>query len=337
MKLVTYRLARTGRPSEIAFGAVRGTEVVRFTSALDHDIRGLESVEAYLAGLPGTFDRAAAIVGDPSLPALPLTEVQLLAPVPNPAGLLDCGLSPKHLRASTRTLLRRSLPSGLGRPLGAILGRVASRSRTVRFYKGNHHSISGPGDTITWPDYTAYLDIEPELAIVTASEQQQHSDWVEPAGYVIYNDASARDVQLGEMLFTGPSTSKDFDTGNGIGPYLVTPDEIPDPLDLAVTVTFNDRPDWTGTTNDYLLHPAQLLAHILRRRSLPAGTLIGMGAIPGCCGLDRDEWLEPGEEYTIAIDNLGSLTQRFGTPTTLPLTGWGTRVSAGGRGTQGFS
>ncbi|WP_193510149.1 fumarylacetoacetate hydrolase family protein [Cryobacterium sp. BB736] len=325
MKLVSFRLTEADR-AEIAFGAVRGAEVVRFTSAAGHDVRGLDSMDSYLAGLPDTFDRAAAIVADPAQPALRLNDVQLLAPLPQPAALLDCGLSPKHLRASTRTLLRRSLPFGVGRPVGALLGRAAARSKTLRFYKGNHYSISGTGDTIDWPDFTAYLDIEPELAIVTGAEPQQHSAWVEPAGYLIYNDASARDVQLGEMLFTGPASSKDFDTGNGIGPYLVTPDEVPNPLDLAVTVTFDGRSAWTGTTSDYSLHPARMLAHILRRRSLPAGTVVGMGTIPGCCGLDRDEWLEPGEAFTINIDGLGSLAQRFGTPATMPTTGWGRRA-----------
>lgn len=67
-------------------------------------------------------------------------------------------------------------------PLGWILGRAASRSTKIRFYKGNHHSISGYGDEIVWPDFTAYLDIEPELALVTGAESQRHADRVQPAG-----------------------------------------------------------------------------------------------------------------------------------------------------------
>lgn len=305
---------------------MRGDEIIPFSTS-EHDNSGLESAASYAAGFPENFARAAAIVGDPSQPSLPLSEVQVRAAIPRPAALLDCGLSPKHLRASSRTLLRRSMPWALGGVCGAIVGGMASRSSTVRHYKGNHHSISGPEDTIIWPDFTAYLDIEPELAMVTGSEAQRRSDWVEPAGYVIYNDATARDVQLGDMLFTGPASSKDFDTGNGIGPYLVTPDEVPDPLGLTVTVTFADRPAWTGSTSEYILHPAELLARILRRRSLPAGTLIGMGTVPGCCGLDRDEWLEPGEAFTITFDGLGGLSQRFSTPSTMPSSRWAPRPS----------
>lgn len=322
MRLVTYWLRNSEVTDAPLFGAVRNQEVIRLCDASRHMTEGLESIEAYLAGLPGTFDRASAITADPSISGVPLDDVHLLPVLPRPTAILDCGLSPSHLRASTRTLLRHSLPAIIGRPLGRILGRAASRSTKIRFYKGNHHSISGHGDEITWPDFTAYLDIEPELALVTGPEPQRHTARVQPAGYLIYNDASARDVQLGEMLFTGPASSKDFDTGNGIGPYLVTPDELRNPLAIDVQVDFETRPAWRGSTSDYTHHPEELLAHILQRRSLPAGTIIGMGTIPGCCGLDRDEWLDPGEAFTIRFDGIGDLQQRFGTPARLPQTGW---------------
>lgn len=325
MKLITYMPADAAVSDRPLFGAVRDDEVIRFSTAVGHDAQGLEAIDSYLAGLPATFERAFAIVADPAVLGTPLADVQLLPALQHPVALLDCGLSPTHLRASTRTLLRRSLPALIGGPLGRILGRAASKSTRIRFYKGNHHSISGPGDEIAWPDFTAYLDIEPELALVTGPEPQRRTDRAQPAGYVIYNDASARDIQLGEMLFTGPASSKDFDTGNGIGPYLVTPDELSDPLSINVRVDFSNRPAWHGSTDDYTRHPEELLAHILQRRSLPAGTLIGMGTIPGCCGLDRDEWLEPGETFTIHFDGMGDLAQRLGRPIAMPHTGWNAR------------
>ncbi|OAV62970.1 fumarylacetoacetate hydrolase family protein [Enteractinococcus helveticum] len=327
MKLVTYRPHDAEVIDAPLFGAVRDQEIIHFGSTRGHDTEGLDSIKTYLSGLPGTFERAAAIVADPTVSGVPLTGVRLLPVLPEPAAILDSGLSPTHLRASSRTLLRHSLPTLIGRPLGRILGRAASRSTTVRFYKGNHHSISGHGDEIAWPDFTAYLDIEPELALVTGPETQRHTDRVQPAGYLIYNDASARDVQLGEMLFTGPASSKDFDTGNGIGPYLVTPDEVSNPLAIDVQVEFDTRPAWRGSTSDYTHHPEELLAHVLRRRSLPAGTIIGMGTIPGCCGLDRDEWLNPGEAFTIRFEGIGELQQSFGTPTAMPRTNWPRRDS----------
>lgn len=330
MKLVTFR---HGADGALLLGALRGEAVVALSGAEGHDTRGydtrgLDSMAAYLEGLPVTGQRAAAILADSSQVEIPMHEVHLGPAVPAPTALLDCGLSPRHLRLSSRTLLRHSLPVGIGRPLGMVLGTVAARSRRLSFYKGNHHSISGPGDEITWPDYTAYLDIEPELAIVTGREPQRRTDRIRPAGYLIYNDASARDVQFPEMLLTGPATSKDFDTGNGIGPLLVTPEDLPDPLTLGVTVGFEDRPSWHGTTADYRIHPEELLARLVAQRSFRAGTIIGMGTIPGCCGLDLDQWLEPGEGFTITIERLGSLTQRFGRPKGMPRSRWGSRTGS---------
>lgn len=328
MKLATYRTARGG---SVRFGVLREDRLHAFTD-LDPDAAegGLASVHDYLAGLPATFDRAHALSQDaPAAEGVRAADVRLLPAVPRPTALLDCALSPRHLRASTATLLRHSLPWGLGHLAGRVAGAVLGRPRSdVRFYKGNHHTISGDHDTIVWPDYTQYLDIEPELALVTG-HLPQHSDPTRIerglAGYLIYNDASARDVQLAEMVFTGPTSSKDFDTGNGFGPYLVTPDEVPDPLDLAVTVDSTGRPPWRGAT-DYTHHPHDVLAHLTARRSLPAGTVIGMGTIPGCCGLDRDEWLEPGDQITITIEGLGALHQSLGRPTTMPTTPWTARL-----------
>ena len=94
------------------------------------------------------------------------------------------------------------------------------------YYKCNHNAVIGDNDTIHWPAYSSYLDIEPELAIVTGNE-------VMPiAGYTIFNDSSARDVQFWEMVGTGPARSKDFGHSKGLGPFIVTPDEIGDPLAL---------------------------------------------------------------------------------------------------------
>ncbi|GAB3493313.1 fumarylacetoacetate hydrolase family protein [Amycolatopsis cihanbeyliensis] len=319
MKLATFLTAA----GVTRFGAVRDDRVVAFTD-LAPRARGLGSVEKYLAGLPATFQRALDLLeAHPGARGTPVSQVRFLPAVPRPAALLDCALSPRHLRSSTEVLLRHALPWRLGRLLGPVAGSLVGRPRTgVRYYKGNHHSIIGDQDTIAWPDYTAYLDIEPELALVTGAAQ-------ELAGYLIYNDASARDVQLPEMFFTGPTSSKDFDDGNGLGPFLVTPDEVPEPLGLATTVDFPGRPTWRGSTAEYTHHPTEVLTQIAARRTLPAGTVIGMGTVPGCCGLDRDEWLTPGEQVTIRIDRLGTLRQYVGTPAGTPSTRWSPRTSLG--------
>jgi len=124
------------------------------------------------------------------------------------------------------------------------------------YYKGNHHAVIGDNDTISWPSYTSYLDIEPELAVVTVTGNMPI------AGYTIFNDSSARDVQFPEMIGLGPARSKDFDRSKGLGPFLVTPDEIEDPLGLDVKVTIGRRYEWRGSTKEYSATPEKMLDYL---------------------------------------------------------------------------
>lgn len=329
MKLVSYEKD----PGRRGFGAVLNGHVVDFSElarALGVAAPGLESMESYLAGLPESEQGASHLLRNASETSVwikrPLWSAKLLAPLPRPAALLDCALTPEHLANSTAMLLRRSLPPPIGRMAAWLTGRLIERSsRRVRYYKCNHNAVIGPGDTLAWPSYTAYLDIEPELAVITgeipvgASRQEVAS---RIAGYLIFNDGSARDVQLSEMLFTGPASAKDFDSSKGLGPYLVTPDEVGDPMALAVSIRVGVRPAWNGTTAQYVVPPIEAVHAIAARQSLAAGTTIGLGRIPGCCGLDRDEWIHPGERIAISIEKLGTLEHTVGVPTTIPNTRW---------------
>ena len=92
------------------------------------------------------------------------------------------------------------------------------------------NTIVGDGVIVPWPAYTSRLDIEPELPVVYGNPQQP------VAGYSIFNDVSARDVQAPEFV-GGFCLTKDMAKGNQLGPYLVTADEVGDPYQLGVTVT----------------------------------------------------------------------------------------------------
>lgn len=333
MKLVSYEKA----PGQTGFGAVVEGVIVDFTDlavVLGRTPPRWSSLDEYVHGLPASQAEARKLLekAGPNLVDMgqPLGSVRLLAPLLRPAALLDCALTPRHLANSTATLLRRSLPFGLGH-VAALFARLAmSRPpRTVRYYKGNHNAVIGDGDTMGWPAYTAYTDIEPELAVITGAipvgaTREQVSQQI--AGYLIFNDGSARDVQLPEMFFTGPATCKDFDASKGLGPYLVTCEEIADPLALAVTVQIGDRAPWRGSTAEYALHPLDAVTAIAARQSLRPGTVIGFGTIPDCCGLDRDEWIRPGETIAITIEGLGTLKQIVGMPTAPLPTHWRRRA-----------
>lgn len=278
MKLVRFR-EREGR---VGFGALEG-EVVR----------ELPSFEAWLSR-PDVE----------TIGSVRLDDVQLLPPVV-PVAMLDFGLTPRHLRQSARTLLRHEL--GLfGRMLSPLVGLVlsrASRGATMPYYKCNHLAVIGTGDELGWPSYAWYLDIEPELAFVTGVDGAI-------AGYVIFNDGSARDVQLAEMIGTGPARCKDFARSKGLGPWLVTPDEL-DPLALAVEVRANGKVKYRGHTSEYARRPEEVAAYLAEVCPLPPGVVVGMGTVPDCTGLDHDDWLRPGDVVEIEIEKLGILVQRI--------------------------
>jgi len=136
------------------------------------------------------------------------------------------------------------------------------------------------------------------------------------AGYTIFNDASARDVQFPEMIGTGPARSKDFFRGNGLGPFLVTPDEVGDPLNLEVDVNISDRFLWKGHTSEYSVQPTDVVAYLETVFDLQPGMVVGMGTIPDCTGLDNDLWLLPGDTVRITFEKLGTLHQKV--PSRIP-------------------
>jgi len=173
-----------------------------------------QDMQSYLENLPGS-ELFARILHDytfkhfrefdPSDVYYP-EEIQILPPL-RPKAIFDFGLSPRHLKNSAMTLLRHEFSSFLSGILGPFIKKKLDRKSTsgiLPYYKGNHLEIMGDGDYTEWPEYTSYLDIEPELGILTGTREQPI------AGYVIFNDMSARDIQFPEMIGTGPARCKDF-------------------------------------------------------------------------------------------------------------------------------
>jgi len=306
VKLLTFE--KEGRTD---FGAVLGNRVVAFDQLCEGEesVRLLASVERYLEHLPRSFEHARELLARESssrVMGTPLEEVRILPPIPRPAALLDFGLTPRHLVQSARTLLEHEFGPVVGRFVHLVMKRRierASKPDAPLYYKGNHLAVIGHGDRMGWPAYTSYLDIEPELAVVVGAAD------CKIAGYTIFNDASARDVQFPEMMGSGPARSKDFSNSNGLGPYLVTPDEIPDPLDLAVSVKIGDRYTWSGHTSEYSAHPLEVLESYEEVFPPRPGTIVGLGTVPGCTGLDNDLWILPGERIEIRMEGLGTLCQ----------------------------
>jgi hypothetical protein len=330
MKLLNFQVVSGGAT---LFGVVIGDYAVSFETLR----RKAEKVRAeftdvlsYLENLPLSEDAARELLkyGEANISSLnagekiPFEKARILAPIASPRALIDFGLTPRHLGNSAATLIKHEFGTIVGLIISPFIKKRMRTSTTGKmlYYKCNHNAVIGDNDTIHWPAYSSYLDIEPELAIITGNEARPI------AGYTIFNDSSARDVQLWEMIGTGPARSKDFGHSKGLGPFIVTPDELGDPLALNVKVKIGERYEWKGNTSEYSARPEKVLEYLKTIFTPLPGMVIGMGTIPDCTGLDNDLWINPGEKIEITFDKLGTLRQNMPeNPGKIEPSRWGNR------------
>jgi 2-keto-4-pentenoate hydratase/2-oxohepta-3-ene-1,7-dioic acid hydratase in catechol pathway len=284
----------------------------------------LADSRSYLANLPGSEWAAKEMLawGELHLAELsagerfPLDFVHLLEPV-EVAALFDFGLTPRHLKNSAATIMKYEEDNPQTAPLlkafaKAIIGPKAKlpagQPEPLSYYKGNMNTVVGDGETVPWPRYTSRLDIEPELAVVYGNQNQP------VAGFCIFNDISARDVQAPEFI-GGFCLTKDMAKGNQLGPCLVTPDEVGDPYQLKVTVLVDGRVRYQGSTSEISHKAEEVFAWLESIAPLKPGSVMGFGTIPDCTGLDHDDFIDPGAEIQITFERLGTLRCRFAEPT----------------------
>jgi len=174
-------------------------------------------------------------------------------------------------------------------------------------------SLQNPGDPIFLPRHlrSDKVDYECELAVVIGRDCKNVSaskafDYV--AGYTCANDVSARDWQKhagGGQWCRG----KTFDTFCPLGPCLVTPDEIPDPQNLKIRTFLNGEAVQDWSTNDMIFTVAQIIEFLSGSTTLPAGTVILTGTPHGVgMASTPPRWLRPGDQVTIEIEKIGSLS-----------------------------
>jgi 2-keto-4-pentenoate hydratase/2-oxohepta-3-ene-1,7-dioic acid hydratase in catechol pathway len=172
------------------------------------------------------------------------------------------------------------------------------------------NTVVGPGEAIRIPSITEEVDYEAELAVVIGRPARNVSESAaldHVFGYMNCNDVSSRDLQFSEG---GQWTrSKSIDTFCPLGPYLVTADEVPDPQDLAIRSIVNGEVMQDGTTSNMIFSVAHLISFLSTGMTLMPGDIIATGT-PAGVGFVRDPkvFLKPGDEVTIEIEGLGSLT-----------------------------
>jgi 2-keto-4-pentenoate hydratase/2-oxohepta-3-ene-1,7-dioic acid hydratase in catechol pathway len=324
MKLIRFTTADSPNP---CFGVVVHDQAVPFAVLQNKTGKSspcLADSRSYLANLPDSERAAKELLawGEQHLGELgkgecfPLNAVRLLEPV-EVVALFDFGLTPRHLKNSCDTCMKYEKDNPQTATLlqafaKAVLAPkpkpVPGRPEPLPYYKSNMNAIVGDGETVPWPAYTSRLDVEPELAVVYGNEKQP------VAGFCIFNDVSARDVQATEFI-GGFCLTKDMAKGNQLGPYVVTPDEVGDPYNLKVTVVVNGQVKYQGSTSEISHKAEEVFAWLRFMAPIKSGSVMGFGTIPDCTGLDNDDFIDPGAEIEITIERLGTLRCRFAEPT----------------------
>jgi 2-keto-4-pentenoate hydratase/2-oxohepta-3-ene-1,7-dioic acid hydratase in catechol pathway len=177
----------------------------------------------------------------------------------------------------------------------------------------NVDAIIGPDDPIVYPGkLTQELDYELEMAIVIGKpgkffSAEQAVDHI--AGYLVFNDITARDIQRREMKSGVFSFSKAIDTFCPIGPWIVTADEVPDPHDLDMELRVNGQVRQKSNTSHMSVTIPELVAYH-SPQVYSAGDLITTGTIAGVAASTDDlfaNYLKPGDVVEAEIEKLGAL------------------------------
>jgi acylpyruvate hydrolase len=254
MKLATF--LAPGRVQPLA-GEVQGEYVAKF--------EGATRVVDVLAGAP-------ARTGSESWP---LSDVTLLAPVPEPGTIYAIGLNYAEHIAETG-------------------GQTPEYPIVFVKLRG---SVAPPGGPIVCPEVVRRLDYEGELTIVIGAGGKS-------AGYCVSDDVTARDLQGREPQWT---RAKGADTFCPFGPWVTTADEIPDPENLSLRTWVNGELRQDSNTSDLIFGCEELVRFIGETCTLVPGDLILTGTPSGVgMGLEGGpQFLQSGDTVRIEIERLG--------------------------------
>lgn len=234
-------------------------------------------------------------------------KVHLLAPIPRPPSVRDFMAFENHYVTSMEALGVPTNPLYYEQPV---------------FYFSNPAAIQGPYDDARIAPGSSCYDYELEVAAVIGRGGSNISpDRAEDhvAGYTLFCDWSARDLQEDEMTFhIGPAKAKD--TATSLGPYLVSPDELAPfkaekGFDLAMSASVNGKQYSSGNWSSIYWSFSDLIAYASRGTTLVPGDVIGAGTVgTGCIvelsrvhGLDAYPYLVENDVVELTVAELGSI------------------------------
>jgi 2-keto-4-pentenoate hydratase/2-oxohepta-3-ene-1,7-dioic acid hydratase in catechol pathway len=218
---------------------------------------------------------------------IPLSQVELLAPLPRPPKIICIGLNYRDHAAET--------------------GKKVEQVPTV--FAKFPTAVIGAGASIVLPRASKQPDYEAELAFVIGKGGRYiaAADWRSHVfGYTAFNDVSARDFQ---MATTQWIMGKTFDTFAPMGPWIVTADEVPDPHALDISLTLNGTVMQQSNTSNLIFRIPDLIQFLSSVFTLEPGDVVATGT-PSGVGVARKPpvYLKPGDEVTVRIAGVGELT-----------------------------
>ncbi len=247
-----------------------------------------------------------------------------------PVSFRDFMLYEEHVLAAVRGMLKRFMPTAwrfvsayesvFGKLPGPVRPKPIWYEKPI-YYMGSHINFFADGETLPWPAYTQALDYELELGVVICrplKDATPEEALQAIGGFVVVNDVSARDVQYPEVTSGfGPVKAKNF--ANAMSTELVTADEIlPRVTELDVEVRINGKPCGRGTTAGMQHSLGEMVAYASLGEQVIPGELLATGTIPGCSGMETEQWLAPGDRIELSIDGIGTLRNVVGTPALRP-------------------
>ncbi len=323
MKLATYRSKGKEYVGLVHGGDKLVLELTKISKRADSRDPVFNSMLSFIDAGEAALDQARAIFQkyetDSDL-SIQVSDVEILAPLPEPRQMRDGMSFPLHIRQSPRGSLKLKARAENN---AAELARLEAeplpdlpeiyRKQPI-YYITNRFSVKGTNTTVKWPRYSEIMDYELEFGIITkgkganisAAKARDHI-----FGYTIFNDFSARDAQRIEMEGRlGPAKGKSFDGGNVLGPWIVTPDEIGDPYKLNMEVRVNGKVRSKGVSDGMLFSFEEIIAHVTQDETLMPGEFIGSGTVGNGCGLELGWYLEHGDSIELEVEKIGVLKNR---------------------------
>ncbi|HYF18410.1 MAG TPA: fumarylacetoacetate hydrolase family protein [Ramlibacter sp.] len=325
MKLLTYRSAQGPRLGA-QVGASHVLDLQQAAQRASADAAPFASMLALIQAGGPALQRARELVRSAVHDQLlALDGLPLEAPLPVPEQIRDFANYELHVKQALASSLKVRA-SAEADPVAAAERLRASGMFAIPpvwyerplYYKCNRFSVVGPDADVLWPSYSQRLDYEMELAVVIGRKVRdvpvaEAMDAV--FGYTLYNDFTARDTQVQEGGFRmGPAKGKDFDTGNAMGPCIVTRDELPDPYKLRMRVTVNGQVRAETLSGGMQHDIAHTISFLSQSETLYPGEVLAMGTVGNGCGYESLSFLADGDVVEIEAEGIGRLRNRLVRP-----------------------